>query len=512
VARICAVAAAETAREMIHQVRQGLRETSTIELRLDWLRDDAERGALLSWLKTKLRAKHSKTERRTKGPFRGATFLTTCRRVEGGGKLRACVPREMYWLGLARKAGCEWCDLEIETLRELRGQSLQQLGLPRRILLSLHDFKRVPKRLTQTARVTTHPDACAVKIAAAATSVSESVDLLRLLKRTRNLVAVPMGEIGLPARILALREGSALAYAPIGPATAPGQVSLEALKNLYRAHELTQRTAVYGVIANPVGHSLSPLFHNTGFVAARADAVYLPFLVKDVRDFLKAAPELGVSGFSVTIPHKQTMLRYLDECEPLAAEIGAVNTVVVRRDGSLAGSNTDYLAVLQALEKKISLSGSRALIFGAGGAARAAAFALARAGSAVSICARRERAARELARAVGGEAIPRRLLRSARFDAIINTTPVGMHPHEGVSPLAASEVNGRVVLDMINRPQKTELLKLAARKGIATIPGIKMFFAQGIAQWELWMGRRAPRAAMESVVLRFLRAEEKAMK
>jgi 3-dehydroquinate dehydratase / shikimate dehydrogenase len=488
---------------MIRQIRQGWRETPTIELRLDWLRSDGERSKLLSWVQKYLQF------RQTKKNLSKITFVATCRRVAGGGKLKGDIRTELNWLARARQAGCSWCDLEIETLRALRGQPLQQFGLPSRILLSLHDFKRIPKKLKQSVRSAMHPEVSAVKIAATARSISQSVDLLKLLERTPNLVAVPMGEAGLPGRILALREGSALAYAPIGPATAPGQVALDALKNLYHAHELTRRSAIYGVIANPVGHSLSPLFHNTGFLAARVDAVYLPFLVKDVRDFLKAAPELAIRGFSVTIPHKQAMLRHLDTCEPLAAEIGAVNTVVVRHDGSLAGSNTDYLAVLRALEKRIRLAGSRALIFGAGGAARAAAFALAQAGSAVAICARRESAARELARAVGGEAVPRRLLRSASFDAIINTTPVGMHPHEGVSPLHSNELNCRVVLDMINRPQKTQLLKLAAGKGIATIPGINMFFAQGIAQWELWTGRRAPQSAMEGAVLRFLRAEGK---
>jgi 3-dehydroquinate dehydratase/shikimate dehydrogenase len=317
-----------------------------------------------------------------------------------------------------------------------------------------------------------------------------------------------MGEVGLPARILALREGSALAYAPIGKATAPGQVSLYALKHLYRAHELTRRTRVYGVIGDPVGHSLSPLLHNTGFIARGIDAVYLPFLVKDLRDFLKAVPEFGMRGFSVTIPHKQSILKYLREIDPLAAEIGAVNTVVVRRNGSLFGCNTDYLGILRALEKKLELSGSRVLIFGAGGVARAAAFALAKAGAQVGICARREKLARELARAVGGEAVPRRALKSETIDAILNATPIGMHPHDGISPLLPHELNCRVVMDLINRPQRTQLLKLAARKGIATISGVEMFVPQGVAQWELWTGQHAPESAMRKAVLEALRAEE----
>ena len=117
---------------------------------------------------------------------------------------------------------------------------------------------------------------------------------------------------------------------------------------------MTNRTHVYGVIGDPVGHSLSPLLHNTGFIVRKIDAVYLPFLVKDLRDFLKAVPEFGVRGFSVTIPHKESILKHLKECDPLAAEIGAVNTVVVRRDGSLFGCNTDYVGILRALEKKLA--------------------------------------------------------------------------------------------------------------------------------------------------------------
>jgi 3-dehydroquinate dehydratase/shikimate dehydrogenase len=495
ISRICAVAAASTAVEMADSVRSGLRETPTIELRLDWLRSDSERSRFLRWLK--------------RNRPRGASFLATCRRREGGGKLRGGVQAELYWLTQGRAAGCSWCDLEIETLRELpRGKSLAALRLPSRILLSLHDFERMPSNLN-TIPAAAHPEADAFKIAAQARTIRDSLRLLRLARRSPKLVAVPMGEVGLPARVLALREGSALAYAPIGEATAPGQVSLYALKHFYRAHELTRRTRVYGVIGDPVGHSLSPLLHNTGFIERKIDAVYLPFLVKDLRDFLMAVPELGIRGFSVTIPHKQSILRHLKECDPLAAEIGAVNTVVVRRDGSLFGCNTDYIGILRAIEKKLRLAGSRVLIFGAGGVARAAAFALVKAGAHVVICARREKIARELAKAVGGEVVPRRALRSESFDAILNATPIGMHPHDQISPLSPREINCRIVMDLINRPEKTQLLKLAARKGINTVSGVEMFIPQGVAQWELWIGQRAPESAMRKSVLSALRSEEK---
>jgi 3-dehydroquinate dehydratase/shikimate dehydrogenase len=317
-----------------------------------------------------------------------------------------------------------------------------------------------------------------------------------------------MGEIGLPARLLALREGSALAYAPVAQATAPGQVSLHDFKRLYRADAITRKTKIYGVIGNPVGHSLSPLLHNTGFVAAKRDAAYLPFLVQNLKEFLQAIPEFGLRGFSVTIPHKQTIMKYLAECEPMAEKIAAVNTVVVGKDGRLRGSNTDYVGVLRALEGKIRLGDSRVLIFGAGGSARAAAFALANAGAEVLICARRESAVRELAKACGAQVIARKYLASACFEVIVNATPVGMYPHVGSSPLSMRELNCKIVMDLIYRPLHTQLLKIAAAKGIRAVSGVEMFLAQGFAQWELWMEKAAPEAAMRLAVLSQLRADE----
>lgn len=492
--RICAVAAAGTAREMARQLRLALRETPTVELRLDWLETDAERHRFLRWL-----GAHRP---------RRANLLATCRRRAGGGEYAGDVEGELYWLMQAREAGCSWCDIELETVRELPDKSIRGLGVPPRVLLSVHDFDRTPA-LPRLLRHPAHGEVDAVKIAATARSIADSVRLLKFARRSKDLVAVPMSEVGLPARILVLREGSALAYAPVAESTAPGQIGLHDFKHLYRAHKLTRRSRVFGVIGDPVGHSLSPLIHNTAFAARKMDAVYLPFLVRSLRDFLRAVPDFGLRGFSVTLPYKQTILKHLSECEPLAAEIGAVNTVVVHRNGALHGCNTDYAGVLRALEKKMRLRGSRVLLFGAGGSARAAAFALARAGAAVAVCARRESAAKELARAAGGEALPRRALRTESFDAILNATPVGMHPRSGISPLAPNELNCRIVMDLIYRPLHTKLLHLAARQGIECVSGVEMFLAQGFAQYEIWTGQRAPEAVMRRAVLRALRAEEK---
>jgi shikimate dehydrogenase len=219
-------------------------------------------------------------------------------------------------------------------------------------------------------------------------------------------------------------------------------------------------------------------------------------------------PDFGVRGFSVTLPHKEKIFAHLDDAEPLAEKIGAVNTVTVRNDGTLLGTNTDYIGVLRALEKKMKLRGSRVVIYGAGGSARAAAFALEHAGARVFVCARRPEAARKLAKAVGGEAIPRSALRTERFGALLNATPIGMRPQEKASPLAASELNCILVMDLIYRPMRTKLLKLAASRGIACVSGVEMFLAQGIAQWEHWMGQNAPESRMKNAVLRALKNEE----
>ena len=491
--RLCAVVAASTAKEAIKQLHEACRYTRTIELRLDRLRSDRERRNFLAAL-----PRHA---------GKNLTLLATCRRILGGGKLAGGAEAELYWLSQACQVGCEWCDLEIETLRELPGQSARWSPIPPKILLSYHDFERtppLPRRLLHARS----GEADAIKIAARARTISDSLRLLRLAHNSKDIVSVPMGEVGLPARLLALRDGSALAYAPVAEATAPGQIGLREFKHLYRADTITSKTEIYGVAGNPIGHSLSPLLHNTGFIAAKRNAVFLPFLVERLKEFLDVISEFGLRGLSVTLPHKQAIMKYLSDCEPMAEKIGAVNTIIVGKNGKLSGSNTDCLGVLRALEKKLRLRNSRVLIFGAGGSARAAAFALAIAGCEVLICARRESVARELARACGAQAIARKHLETARFEVIVNATPVGMYPHQGTSPLSPRELNCEFVMDLIYRPLRTQLLRIAAKKGIKVISGVEMFLAQGLAQWELWTGKSGPQPAIRRAVMAKLRAEE----
>ncbi len=482
---------------MLAQLAQALRRTHTVELRLDWLSSDSEIERFLRRLEAR-RSAH-----------RNATLLATCRRLPAGGRYRGTIATQLVHLADAIRAGCAWYDLEIETARQCPSELIDVLLGEGPQLASAHFFERMPRDLPRVAAELRRGQPDAIKIAAQCDSLADSRKLLDFARKQRNIVAIPMGDIALPARILALRERDSFTYAPAENATAPGQVSLAQIKDVYRADRLGPRTRVYGVIGNPVGHSLSPVMQNAGFAARRVDAVYVPFLVRDLEDFLGSIGPFGIRGFSVTLPHKEKILRHLDGCDPLAARIGAVNTVVVRGGGKLYGYNTDYVGVLQALEKRIPLQGSRVLIVGAGGAARAVAFALAQAGSAVCVTARRAERAKVLAKAASGEAIARNRVRGEFFDAIVNATPVGMHPAVGNSPLDARELNCRLVFDTIYRPRVTKLLELAARRGIETISGVEMFVAQGTAQWEIWTGERAPVEAMRRAVVQALAAEEK---
>ncbi len=491
--RVCGVVAADTSRDMKKQIRTGLRKTRTLELRLDYLRDASERDSFLEWL----------------GDARPrAMFVATCRSLEGGGKFSGSVQKQLEILSMAARAGCAWCDIEIEIAKKFSAGELRRALSPARLVVSHHNFRGMPRNLDGIAQQLRRAGGQAVKIAAQCDSIADSARICNLAQGRGNVIAIPMGEIGLPGRILSLRAGSKLAYAAVEQATAPGQLSLESMSDFYRADRITRRTKIYGVIGSPIGHSLSPLLHNTGFHQSKLDCVFLPFLTREIGDFLESAETFGIKGFAVTIPHKEKILKHLDDCDPLAARIGAVNTVIVRRGGRLSGYNTDYVGALRSLEKRMPLKGSRILLFGAGGAARAAAFALIEAGSIVCVSSRRLESAQALAKAAGAQAVERGELRREFFDAIVNCTPVGMHP-QGGSPLMDAELNCRIVMDMVYRPRDTELLQVARRKGIETISGVEMFLAQGFAQYALWTGARPPEAAMRSAIKRALDREEK---
>ena len=268
--------------------------------------------------------------------------------------------------------------------------------------------------------------------------------------------------------------------------------------------EINVRTALYGIIGNPLGHTLSPAVHNAAFRFSGIDAVYLAFETSDPVACLKAARALPINGMSVTIPFKSRILDHLDYVEPAAREIGAVNTVV-NRDGILHGWNTDAPAALEALEACSELSHLRCLIIGAGGAAKAVAFALKDRCREVTVSNRTEQSARTLAGSVGCGWTPLSDAHRQKADLVINTTPVGMHPDTGKSPVTEQVLeNATAVMDIIYRPRKTLLLETAARLGCTTIGGEEMFLRQAARQYSLWTGKTAPlermRAAFEEAM------------
>ncbi|MBI2956580.1 MAG: shikimate dehydrogenase [Acidobacteria bacterium] len=472
-------------------VRAG-RRARLLELRLDALGSVADIVSVL--------------ERLARRPTR-LTLIATCRRVAQGGGFRGSASAQLALLSLAAHAGCAWVDVDAETLEAFPPALRAALLPPARRIVSLHDFRRTPPRLPRLYQRLRRLGADVVKIAVTPRRQRDNLALLELARRhRRRVIAVGMGTVGFPARVLALQAGCALTYARLAdaPSPVPGLPSLEELRDEYRADRLRARTRLYGVIGHPIAHSLSPPMHNAAFHAAGLDSVYLPFDVERLPDFLACVRPLGIAGFSVTLPHKQTILRYLDAIDPLAKAIGAVNTVVVRGDGALYGYNTDYVGVLRTLERYVRLEGARVLLVGAGGAARAVAFALATAGAFISVTARRPAAARALAAAVSGEALSRSMVHRRQFDAIINCTPVGQVPDVNASPLQAEALNCRVLFDLVYNPPETRLLRLGRARRIQIVPGWQMLVEQGAAQFEIWTGLRAPLAVMRRAVLRRL--------
>ncbi len=265
------------------------------------------------------------------------------------------------------------------------------------------------------------------------------------------------------------------------------------------------QTKVYGIIGNPVDHSLSPAMHNAAFAALGENRVYLPFPVQDVEMALVAMKALDIQGASVTIPHKQAVIPFLDRIDAVAGKIGAVNTVILRtEDGRrlLCGSNTDWLGANRALEKEIELRGARVVLLGAGGSARAIGFGLREAGAVVLLCSRTEAKGRGLAAELGCPWYPLAGLAGLQGDALVNATSVGMVPHADVSlvpfPLLRTF---RAVMDIVYAPLQTRLLREAGEAGCRTVSGLEMLLLQGVAQFELWTGRRAPVEVMREALL-----------
>ncbi len=462
-----------------------------LEFRLDYL-DNPESGA--------------RAIRDFTAAYPESVILATCRRHHNHGRFEGSVDHQLDILNSAVEHGAHAVDVEIETA-EVANDKLTALRGRARLIVSWHNFESTPP-LDPVLRRLTRVSADAYKIVTTARKPSDAGRVLALGKdhvRTP-LIVLAMGEAGFATRVLSHAFNGIFTYAAPSSSdgTAAGQVSAHLLRKQYRADRLTRTAKIYCVIADPVRHSLSPAIHNRAFQLKRMDAVYVPMLVStaQLRDFMKLAEQLPVTGFSVTIPHKQKIMRYLDHIDPLARRIGAVNTVW-RKAGKWRGANTDAAAVVRPLEKILRLNNSRILIAGSGGAARSAACALADAGALVFITGRNVDRVRTLSRFAGGEALSRVQAEASHFDALVHATPLGTYPNVN-SCFFEDAIPADVVFDMVYNPLETLLIRRAKEQGKQVIPGLKMFIEQAVAQFELWTGEGAPRAAMEKAALNVL--------
>jgi len=261
-------------------------------------------------------------------------------------------------------------------------------------------------------------------------------------------------------------------------------------------HTISGTTRVFGIFGRPVAHSLSPAMHNAAFKALGVDAVYVAFPVTDLAQAVAGLRGLNIGGASVTIPFKEEIIPLLDELSPVAAAIGAVNTVV-NREGRLFGDNTDWLGAVAALEEKTPLEGAQVLILGAGGAARAIAFGVKEGGGSFTVTDVDQARARALARDCGGQALVPANLPRCPAQILINATPVGMEPDVDGIPLDAALLERfPFVMDIVYRPLDTRLLREAKARGSLTIDGLAMLIHQAAAQFELFTGWSAPRDVM----------------
>jgi len=474
----------DTASLIEHAVAEAERGNRFLEFRLDYLRDPRQGAEAIR----KFRMQHS-----------DCLVLATCRRYPNGGRFDGSAADQIRLLEAAVAAGAQAADVEIETA-EFSPTSLERLRLESTLILSYHNFSGTPAMEPVLRRLVRIP-AAAYKIVTTARKPSDNYRVLALARAHPRvpLIVMAMGEMGFPSRVVALIYGSLYTYAAPASAagTAAGQVSALTLRNLYRVERLTRKTKIYGVIADPVAHSISPAVHNRAFQARRIDAVYLPFLVpaQQLRDYFHLAELLPVTGMSVTIPHKRRVVRYLDAVEPLARRIGAVNTVWLKA-GKWRGTNTDVDGVLVPLSRHLKLANSTVLVIGTGGAARAAAFALMDKGARVTVVGRSPERTRALAKACGAQFLTKNELAGRRFDALIHATPLGMYPRTGEC-FFEDEIPAEVVFDMVYNPAETLLLRRAREQNKRTIPGLAMFLEQAARQFEIWTGCEAPRSTME---------------
>lgn len=459
----------------------------------------------------------------------GLPVIVTCRDVSEGG-LR---PIDFsHRLGLYKKtieAAVDFVDIEFRAFKHPDVHSVIKAALeisPTRLILSAHNFEgpfEQDIQILYEAILSLFPKAIP-KIVFQARHINDCFAAYELLSNAESpCIAFCMGAAGQVSRILAKKLGAAVTYASVDEAhaAAPGQISVGRMKNTYRWDSLNGQTEIFGVIGNPVAHSLSPALFNACFESSNINALYLPFLVEGEHiefagflDQVRKFPNMGFGGFSVTIPHKTHALDHAvqqgDYVEPLAVTIGSVNTLKIGFNGIISAYNTDYTGALEALtsvigQEKHRLHQASVAVIGAGGVARAVIAGLTDAGAKVTIYNRTIARAEALAHEFGCKADSLDAVRGTDAEILINCTSIGMHPNTRGCPVPEGVLRGdMIVFDTVYNPLETELLKKAQAAGAKIVNGAEMFIRQAMAQYRIFIGQEPDETMMRQIVLKEL--------
>jgi 3-dehydroquinate dehydratase/shikimate dehydrogenase len=449
-------------------------------------------------------------------------ILTFRPNEQGGHRGLDYASRSAFWNSRQARSDNEFFDIELDLAAGLMStRGLHVAPDWSRIICSHHDFAGVPADLEQIYELMGNTPARILKIAVHAQDITDCLPIFHLLERSRSegreLIAIAMGNAGVATRVLGPSRGSFLTYGSLGAesATAPGQITAPELRSLYRIDKITEKTSIFGLVGKPAMHSVSPHMHNAALESANIDGVYLPFEVGDVVSFFKRMVHPGtreidwnLRGLSITAPHKLTVMDCLDWIEPIAKDIGAVNTVVVEAD-RLLGYNTDAAGLIAPLIRKLgSLEGLRVAVIGAGGAASAAVFGLEDAKAKVTIFARNMEKGKQLAERFNVSCESLSSASFAEYDVVINSTPLGsVGETMSKTPCRPEQLaKASLVYDLVYNPTETRLLRDARTAGCGTLGGLEMLVAQACRQFKLWTGESATPTVMHAAAAGALRA------
>ncbi|HMO34602.1 MAG TPA: shikimate dehydrogenase [Gemmatales bacterium] len=433
-------------------------------------------------------------------------MLATIRRREDGGRWSKSEDERQMLMRLAIVGGFDWVDIETDI-----AEKIKRFGQVKRIV-SYHNPREIPKNLEEIFGKMHHQDADVLKVAVKIDRPQDMWRVMRLMKHGKKpTIAIAMGDYGLPTRILGARYGSPFTYAAYNKerGIAPGMFSFDEMKDIYHYDKINKETKVFAVIGDPIAHSMSPIAHNAAFQHLGMNAVYVPMQVpKDsFIDTIQMMAKVPISGYSVTMPHKEIVHDFADHRDDIVKACKAGNTLVPRSDGFHA-YNTDYPAALSALraamadlESGDSVHGRQVLILGAGGTARTLAHGLHKEGALVIIANRSLEAALGLADEIGCRAVDWNARNAQHCEIIINCTPVGQHPNVDESPLHPSVFRpGLTVMDCVYNPETTMMIREARDRGCKTVTGVEMFIRQAAEQFKLFTGQNAPVDAMLKAV------------